>query len=165
MNHYLIDEILEIVKIWAETRSEILALALVGSYARGEATPDSDIDLMAIASNPEFFRQNYDWVHQINWESVNCKILTFNDAQYGAVWSRHIYLTKYLNKYTAKYSTNLSHDSTSIKVEISFGLPTWASVNPIDSGTFNVVSRGCKILYDSKGILTNLMSKIDLYKG
>ena len=130
----------------------------MGSYARGEATPESDIDLIAIASNPEFFRQNHDWMHQINWESINCKILAFNDAQYGAVWSRHIHLTKYLTKYL----TNLSDDSTSMKIEISFGLPTWASVNPIDSGTFNVVSRGCKILYDSQGILTNLISKIDL---
>ncbi len=152
MDIYLIDSILEKVANWAEIRSEILALALVGSYARGEAKPDSDIDLMAIASNPEFFRQNHDWMHQINWESINCKILTFNDAEYGAVWSRHIYLT------------NLSNQFNNIKLEISFGLPTWASINPIDSGTFNVVSRGCKILYDSQGILTNLMSKIDLYK-
>ncbi|MGB6300502.1 MAG: nucleotidyltransferase domain-containing protein [Rivularia sp. (in: cyanobacteria)] len=148
-NNYLIDEILEIVKNWAEIRSEILALALVGSYARGEATADSDIDLMLIAYNTEFFRQNYDWMYEINWESINYKILTFDDAQYGAVWSRHIYL----NRYKTKYSTNL-------KIEISFGLPRWASIDPIDSGTFAVVSRGCKILYDSQGILTNLMSKL-----
>ena len=154
-----IDVILETVVNWAEIRSEIFGLALVGSYARGEARADSDIDLMAIASNPEFFRQNRDWVYQINWESVNCEILTFNDAQYGAVWSRHIYL----NKYTAKDSTYVSHNLTSkLKIEISFGLPTWAAINPIDSGTFAVVSRGCKIIYDSQGILTRLISKIDL---
>ncbi len=149
LNNYAIDKIFEIVKIWAETRSEILALGLVGSYARGEATIDSDIDLMVITHFPEFFRQNRDWMHQINWESINYKILAFNDVQYGVVWSRHIYLT------------NLSNQFNNIKLEISFGLPTWASVNPIDSGTFNVVSRGCKILYDSQGILTNLISKID----
>jgi hypothetical protein len=145
---YLIDSILETVVSWAETRSEILALALVGSYARGEATTDSDIDLMVITHLPEFFRQNHDWMHDINWEFVNYKILTFNDAQYGVVWSRHIYLT------------SLNNEFNNIKVEISFGLPTWASINPIDSGTFNVVSRGCKILYDSQGVLTNLMSKV-----
>ncbi len=149
----IINEILETVANWAKIRSEIFALALVGSHARGEATADSDIDIMAIAFNPQFFRQNHDWMHEINWESINYKILTFNDAQYGAVWSRHIYLDDLSNNLTSK-----------LKVEISFGLPSWASVNPIDSGTFNVVSRGCKILYDSQGILTNLMSKIDLYK-
>lgn len=149
MNIHSISAILEKVTNWAETRSEILALTLVGSYARGEAKPDSDIDLMLIAYNTEFFRQNHDWMCEINWESINYKILTFDDAQYGAVWSRHIYLT------------NLSNDLTNnLKIEISFGLPTWASVNPIDSGTFNVVTRGCRILYDSQGILTNLMSEL-----
>ena len=145
MDIYLIDSILETVANWAETRSEILALALVGSYARGEAKPDSDIDLMVITSNTEFFRQNHDWMHEINWESINYKILTFNDAQYGVVWSRHIYLS------------SLNNEFNNIKVEVSFGLPTWASVNPIDSGTFAVVSRGCKIVYDPQGILTKLM--------
>ena len=144
-----ISAILEKVANWAETRSEILALALVGSYARGEAKPDSDIDLMVITSNTEFFRQNHDWMHEINWD-INCEILTFNDAQYGVVWSRHIYLSR------------LNNEFNNIKVEIGFGLPTWASVNPIDSGTLAVVSRGCKILYDPQGILINLISKIDL---
>lgn len=91
MDIYLINPILETVVTWAERRTEILALALVGSYARGEATAESDIDFMAIAFNPEFFHQNYDWMHEINWESINYKILTFNDAEYGAVCSRHIY--------------------------------------------------------------------------
>lgn len=151
LNNYLINAVLEKFAKWTETRSEILALALVGSYARGEPTPNSDIDLMAITSFPDFFRQNHDWMQEINWESTDCKILRWNDAQYGAVWSRHIYLS------SLNYELN-----NKLKVEISFGLPTWASVNPIDSGTFNVVSQGCKILYDSQGILTNLISKIDL---
>ncbi len=149
MNNYLINTILEKAVNWAETRSEILALALVGSYARGEAKPDSDIDLMVITPNTDFFRSNHQWMHQINWESINYQILKWNDAEYGVVWSRHIYLD------------SLTKDLTHIKVEISFGLPTWASVNPIDSGTFSVVSRGCQILYDSQGILTHLMFKID----
>ncbi|MDY6899411.1 MAG: nucleotidyltransferase domain-containing protein [Cyanobacteriota bacterium] len=65
-DNYLINAILEQVTNWAETRSDILALALVGSYARGEATLESDIDLMLIASDTEVFRHNSDWVHQIN---------------------------------------------------------------------------------------------------
>ncbi len=145
MDIYLISAILKKIANWAETRSEILALALVGSYARGEAKPDSDIDLMVITSNTEFFRQNYDWIHEISWESINYKILTFNDAQYGVVWSRHIYLSSSNNEFN------------NIKVEISFGLPTWASINPIDSGTLDVVNRGFKIIYDPQGILTKLM--------
>jgi len=150
-DNYLIKVILGQVKNWAQKRSEILALALVGSYARGEATLESDIDLMVIASDTEVFRQNYDWMYQINWESVSYKIQKWNDAQYGVVWSRHVYLSNSKNNLTNK-----------IKVEISFGLPTWASIQPIDSGTFGVVSRGCKIIYDPQEILVKLMQIIDL---
>lgn len=155
LNNDLIKEILELIRNWAEERSEILALALVGSYARGEATLESDIDLMVIASDTEFFRHNYDWMHQINWESINYKIQKWNDAEYGVVWSRHIYLSNLNNDLFNNFNNKL-------KVEISFGLPTWTSISPIDSGTFGVVSRGCQIIYDPQGILLNLMSKIEL---
>jgi len=154
-DNYLIKATLKQVTNWAEKCSEILALALVGSYARGEAKQDSDIDLMVIASDTKIFRDNYHWMHHIDWESINFQIKNWTDAQYGVVWSRHIYLNNYLS--------NSRNDFTNkLKVELSFGLPTWASVNPVDFGTYNVVSRGCKILYDPQGILTNLMSKIDL---
>lgn len=155
LNNDLIKEILELIRNWAEERSEILALALVGSYARGEATLESDIDLMVIASDVEFFRHNYDWMHQIDWESINYKIQKWNDAEYGVVWSRHIYLSNLNNDLFNNFNNKL-------KVEISFGLPTWASINPIDSGTFGVVSRSCQIIYDPQSILINLMSQIEL---
>ena len=103
----LINGILEQVVNWVKKRPEILALALVGSYARGEATPDSDIDLMVIALDTEVFRQNHDWVHQINWESINYKIQHWNDAEYGVVWSRHIDL--YNSKSNSKISTSLKN--------------------------------------------------------
>ncbi|BAY80843.1 hypothetical protein NIES267_03080 [Calothrix parasitica NIES-267] len=164
-DNYLIKVILEQVKNWAEKRSEILALALVGSYARGEATLESDIDLMVIASDTDVFRQNYDWMHQINWESINYKIQKWNDADYGVVWSRHIYLCNSKSNSKSSSKNNLFNDLTNkLKVEISFGLPIWASIQPIDSGTFGVVSRGCKIIYDPQDILTNLVSKIDCQK-
>ncbi|MEM1393277.1 MAG: nucleotidyltransferase domain-containing protein [Cyanobacteria bacterium P01_D01_bin.116] len=148
-DNFLINVILEQIKNWAEQRPNILALALVGSYARGEATLESDVDLMIIASDIEFFRHDYDWMHQINWESINYKIQKWNDAEYGVVWSRHIYLINSKN-----------HSANKLKVEISFGLPTWASIDPIDSGTFSVVNRGCKIIYDPQRILTKLISKL-----
>ncbi|MCJ8282551.1 MAG: nucleotidyltransferase domain-containing protein [Rivularia sp. ALOHA_DT_140] len=53
----LVKLILEKVINWAKTRSEILALALVGSYARGEVKPTFDIDLILIVSDTEL--QNF----------------------------------------------------------------------------------------------------------
>ena len=58
------------------------------------------------------------------------------------VWSRHIYLS----------------DTT--EVELSFGLPSWASVDPLDTGTAKVVSDGFYILYDPKKLMARLLEKV-----
>src|SRR5687767_1223031 len=38
---------------WAERRPDIRAVALVGSHARNTATPDSDVDLILLTTQPE----------------------------------------------------------------------------------------------------------------
>ncbi|MBV6623663.1 MAG: nucleotidyltransferase domain-containing protein [Rivularia sp. (in: Bacteria)] len=128
----LLKVILEKVANWAQARSEILALALVGSHARGEAKPESDIDLMFVTSDTEFFRQDCDWLHEISWENINYKILKWNDAQYGVVWSRHVYLANLTNEFNKE-----------LKIEFSFGLPSWASINPIGLTQTTYLVVGC----------------------
>jgi len=41
---------------WARGQTDIRGLAIIGSHARGEARPDSDIDLTPLALDPEAFR-------------------------------------------------------------------------------------------------------------
>jgi predicted nucleotidyltransferase len=48
-----IELILRVVLAWATAQPKIRAVALVGSHARGTAGPDSDIDLMLLATDPE----------------------------------------------------------------------------------------------------------------
>ena len=134
-----LETILAKITHWAARCHDIMAVALVGSYARGTARADSDIDLMFLTYKPSCFRQNTSWMEEIN---LGAKIDKWKDANYGEVWSRHVYL----------------EDET--EIEFSFGLPLWASVNPVDSGTFNVVNDGCRILYDSKGLLKKLLAQI-----
>jgi predicted nucleotidyltransferase len=38
---------------WAKNEPDLMALALVGSYARGEASPESDVDLILLLRNPK----------------------------------------------------------------------------------------------------------------
>ena len=84
--------ILEEVTRWATIRSDITAVALVGSWARRTARIDSDIDLMLLSYSPFLFRQSENWVDEIRWSIIDAKIDRWEDKDYGLVWSRHIYL-------------------------------------------------------------------------
>jgi uncharacterized protein len=116
---------------------------MVGSYARGQARPDSDLDLVLLATSPLNFRTDIGWLHAIDWSAVNVRPLKREDEDYGAVWSRRIWL-----------------EPTRVELEISFASVSWANINPLDSGTRHVISDGCRILHDPKGILRRLSSAV-----
>jgi uncharacterized protein len=134
--------ILEEVAQWASHRTDISAAALVGSWARGAARVDSDIDLMFLVANPASFRQDEEWINEIQWAVVDAEIDDWKDQDYGVIWSRHVYF------------------NNETEIEFGFGFPSWASVNPVDSGTFRVVSDGCRILYDPANLLSKLIDKV-----
>lgn len=46
-----VDQFLEDLAGWVGSQNDLLAAALVGSYARGAATPDSDVDIILISSH------------------------------------------------------------------------------------------------------------------
>lgn len=137
-----IDLILSRVVEWAESRSNIMAVALVGSWARGTAREDSDIDLMFLTPDATEYRNEEEWIHEIGWEVLASKVDSWEDREYGLVWSRHIYLE---NK---------------TEVEFSFGPLNWAATQPIDRGTLGVVKDGCKILYDPATLLAELIAEV-----
>lgn len=142
MKYSQIEQILTQITQWSSENLNIIGLALVGSYARGNARSDSDIDLMLITPNPWLFRQNMKWIYEIDWKHINLNIKDWKDSDYGVVWSRHIYFVE------------------QTKIEFSFGLPTWTSINPVDRGTLNVVKNGIKILYDPQKVFHNLLNEI-----
>jgi uncharacterized protein len=127
---------------WATNRKDISALVLVGSWSRGTARFDSDIDLCFLTPNPSGFRDSETWIEEIDWEAIGCKVGDWEDKDYGLVWSRHIYL----------------EDKT--EIEFGFSMPSWASIDPIDEGTFRVISDGCRILYDPENTLARLIDAV-----
>jgi len=135
---FQIDQILAPITAWARSRADILGLALVGSWARGAARLDSDVDLVLLVSKPQAFRRNEDWLAEINWADAH--VAHWHDVDYGSVWSRHIELQPHC------------------VIEFTFCHPSWAAANPIDAGTANVLSGGCRVLVDKAKLLARLLT-------
>jgi uncharacterized protein len=67
MENFKIEQILTQITQWSSANINIMGLALVGSYARGNPRTDSDIDLMLITPSPCLFRQYLEWIYEIKW--------------------------------------------------------------------------------------------------
>jgi predicted nucleotidyltransferase len=123
-----VTSLLNDVTKWAESRPEILGVALVGSYARGEAKIDSDVDLVLLASAPKEFIDKSEWTKDFG------VVKSYEVEDWGLVTSLRVYYQKDL--------------------EVEYGMTSseWVS-EPIDEGTLRVIADGMKILFDRLGLL------------
>lgn len=117
---------------WINTQSAIRAVALVGSYARGEATEASDVDLVILTEDPNEYLRDPRWAERFGY---------FHRMQvedYGLVKSLRVW-----------YQDGL---------EVEYGLTTraWVAL-PIDERTRRVIQDGLQILLDTEGLLSHLM--------
>jgi hypothetical protein len=134
-----LDEMAAPIVSWARQQSDILALAIAGSWARGTAGSDSDVDLILLVREPEVYRGR-DWLGEIAW--CEGRVTRWRDADYGVAWSRHLQL------------------SDSREIEFTFCRPSWADTDPVDPGTAEVVSGGCRVLLDKSGLFEKLLSVV-----
>src|SRR5262245_347602 len=102
---------------WVSRQSDLRGLAMVGSWARGTATADSDLDVVVIAADQDRYRAGSTWLSKIAFQDAGYRIVSHEAAAYGQVWSWHVGL------------------EPEAEVEISFAPPEWASTDPVDRGT------------------------------
>lgn len=128
-NSDIVTRLQPIVK-WAKTDDRVEALILVGSYARGDFRPDSDIDIMIISGKKESLL-NSEWVHIFGEPEKQIV------EEYGKCTSLRVF-----------YS-----DGT----EIEYGIvdTSWLDM-PLDNGTKRVLDDGHKVLYCTKEGRTKL---------
>ena len=131
-------QIVDLVTAWARSRSDVLGLAVVGSWARGMARPDSDIDLVLLVSDPQAFRSSELWLAELQWREG--RVVAWRDAQYAAAWSRHVQL------------------ESNREIEFTLCGLQWAATRPVDPATAEVVSNGCRVVLDKPRLFENLLA-------
>jgi len=130
-----ISSFLNQINAWSEAQSNIIAIALVGSYARGDATELSDVDLVIITSSPEAMINNPSWIENFG----RPKKINFGD------WGK-------VQSIRAHYHNGL---------EVEFGITdmNWLA-QPIDEGTASVIKDGILVVYDREGYLSAKLGEI-----
>jgi predicted nucleotidyltransferase len=84
--------ILSTVTSWAIKRDDIRAMALVGSWARGNPRKVSDIDLLLLSDHQDEYRRRRKWLTEIEFKAAGYQLRSSHSVAYGVVWSRHVHL-------------------------------------------------------------------------
>jgi predicted nucleotidyltransferase len=130
----MIERLLSAVVQWASAQTDIVALALVRSYARGNAKPTSDVDLVILTTSPQRYLQDTDWA--ATFGPIAKKVI----EDWGKVTSLRVWY------------------KSGDEVEFGITTPEWVA-HPMDEGTRSVISEGIRILFDRHDYLANAISR------
>jgi hypothetical protein len=136
------DLLVDAVRVWLEGRNDLRALAVAGSWARGNPKPSSDLDLIIVASDPEKYQFPDGWLCDVPFAIAGFKIDHYATCMYGIVWSCRV---------------SLQPDA---EVELTFAASAWANINPLDPGTKFVVADAFRIIVDKDGALQRLFTVV-----
>lgn len=131
--------LIQAITDWAKAQTDILGVALVGSYARNEAKESSDIDLVIIANNPKTYMDNDAWVFQFGDANPN----KITNEDWGALKAKRVF-----------------YDS-GIEVEFGFTTKEWTKTNPPDEGTAKVMQDGNVVLVDKIWLFQDLLQSLN----
>jgi len=133
-----VEAVVQSVVSWASSQQDIVAVALVGSWARGNASSHSDIDLILLTDLRDSRRCSVRWLKQFLSENGLPRLRSFFDRTYGVGWSRQVTLRN------------------GLEIEFTFCKQSWAALDPIDIGTQHVITGGFRPLYDPLNLLQQL---------
>ena len=123
------DELIAKVASWSQRDERVIAAGVCGSYARGEARSDSDIDFCIVTPDPGSLLEDRSWIHDLG-----------SDARVAGP----------VEDYNLVRSVRVFYGAT----EAEFGVTDQAWMQlPIDRGTAGVMNDGLRILYDPEGRL------------
>lgn len=115
-------------------RGDVRALALVGSWACEAPHAGSDVNIVLLTNSPSSYVEHEDWLQELG------AIHVIRTLRWGAITER------------------LMAFSGGLELDIGIGTPAWASANPVDAGTWRVVTDGIRILHDPDRLLADLVA-------
>jgi predicted nucleotidyltransferase len=117
-----VQRFLSAIPAWAQEQPDLHAVYLVGSYARGTARPDSDVDLVLLVDDPGRYLAYTGWTGRFG------DVIWLQVEEYGKVTSLR-----------AGYADGR-------EVEYGLAAPDWGD-DPADEGTQRVIADGLKVLF------------------
>ena len=123
------------VDAWAARRPDVVAVALVGSWARGGPRMSSDVDLVVLTTDKEAYLRDESWMEELG----GTRIIRTQD--WGPLYTERRFVL-----------------SSGLEVEFGVAPPSWAATAPPDPNlSADVGNGGLHALYDPEGILAHLV--------
>jgi guanine deaminase len=130
-----VERLLARVAAWVAQEATVRAVALVGSWARGAATMDSDVDLVFVCQEPAALLLRDGW-----WSFLDGGDLV-RRQQWGILAERRVRL------------------ASGLEVELGVAPLEWARV-PLDAGTQRVLGDGARVLHDPARLLQGAIAAL-----
>jgi predicted nucleotidyltransferase len=133
-----VDGLLDRVASWLGDRDDVVAVGLLGSWARGNPTPRSDVDLVIITESPASYTTDVTWIAGLPGARL------VRTQQWGPLLTeRRLVLP------------------SGLEVDVGITDRRWASTDPVDDGTARVIADdGLLALHDPDGVLAALASSV-----
>ena len=131
-----INGFLEKVRKWAAPQSNIKVILLVGSYARGQAHDESDIDLVMLTDEPE------------------------KDLQVPSFAGTFGSIDRIEKEYWGRVTSFRIWYQDGFEVELGITTPDWIFDDPLDAGTLRTITGGAEVVTDKTGKVERIIASV-----
>ena len=134
MDQQDIDDIVATIARWGLDEPKIQAVWIYGSWARGTAKPDSDLDVILFCNAPQEWRNETSWALRPEWNGIGLRVSGWSDVGgFDSRWSRSI-----------RFQTGAEIEFTVVDTD-------WATTAPYPEELLNDVSQSFHVVFDRDG--------------